>query len=152
MWSSNTRWVVEVSYWSANSCLDQRHFPWPDKQLFLISKFPVQIFFLDGCLEEVWLCKSQVSCVALFRRLFSQAVEIKSEKLGIHANSEYQPFYNTDWHLFVVNGNLRPGILLPCFDSILRKYIYIYFLLFLKETIQCLLGINVGGFRKFNKV
>ena len=29
----------------------------------------------------------QVSCVALFRRLFSHAVEIKSEKMGIHANT-----------------------------------------------------------------
>ena len=66
----------------------------------------------------------RVSCVALFRRLFSQAVEIKSEKLGIHANSEYQPFYYTDWQSFLVNGKLRPGVLLPCFDSILRKYIF----------------------------
>ena len=97
MWWSNTRWVVEVSNWWANSCLDQRQFPWPDKQLFLISKISGPDFFLDCCLGEVWLCESRVSCVALFRRLFSHAVEIKSEKLGIHANSEYQPFYVLHW-------------------------------------------------------
>ena len=71
-------------------------------------------------------------------------------KLGIRANSEYLPFYYTDWQSFLVNGNLRTGFLLPCFDSILRKYIF--FLRFAKKTIQCLLGINVRGFRKFNKV
>ena len=55
------------------------------------------------------------------RRLFSHVVEVKSEKLGIHGNTKYQPFYYTDWHSFLVKDNLRSGVLLPCFDRILRK-------------------------------
>ena len=43
----------------------------------------------------------------------------------------------TAWHSFLVNCHLRPGVLLPCFDNFLRKYI---FLRFAKETIQCLVG------------
>ena len=76
--------------------LDPRQFPWPDKQLFVISKISGPDFFFWTAVQgagKVWLCKSQVSRVILFRGLFSHVVEIKSEKLGIPSNTEYQPFH-----------------------------------------------------------
>ena len=51
---------------------------------------------------------------------------MKSEKLDIHANNEYQPFYYTDWHSFLVNGNLWPDVLLPCFDSIIAEILFFF--------------------------
>ena len=80
---SDTRWL-----WISEHCLDQRQFPWPDKQFSLISKISGPDFFSWTAVQG----KSRVSRVALFRGLFSQAVEITSEKLGIPANTEYQPF------------------------------------------------------------
>ena len=122
-----------------------------------LSNFLSRFFFLDGCSGKLWLCKSQVSRVALFRRLLSHAVEIKSEKLGIPVNTEYQPFHFTDWHSFLVNGNLRAGVLLPFFVWGWAIFLIvfcgnIFFLQFTYKMIQCLRGINVRGCRKFNKL
>ena len=82
---------------------------------------------------------------------------MKREKLGIPANTEYQPFHFTDWHSFLVTGKLRSGVLFPFFvwGWAIVSLVFcgnISFLLFTYKTIQCLLGINVPGVRKYNKL
>ena len=39
-------------------------------------------------------------------------LKLKCEKLGIRANTEYQPFHYTPWHPFLVTGNLQSGVFL----------------------------------------
>ena len=39
-------------------------------------------------------------------------LKLKCEKLGIRANTEYQPFHYTAWHPFLVTGNLQSGVFL----------------------------------------
>ena len=99
--------------------------------------------------------------VALFRGLsvVCHAVEIKSEKVGIRANTEYQPFHFTDWHSFLVNGNLRSGVLLPFLDwgwaivsIVFCGNIYFFGDSHIRRYNAYILGINVCGFRKLNKL